>query len=85
MTLSIRNPEANALAERLAEFDHTSKTDAVIGALRAALKARLKAETPTQTAVRILAERGITLTETMRQPVDARAYHDLDHDLTGEP
>ena len=84
MTLSIRNPDADALARQLAEIDRTSITDAVVNALREAVKARIAKERPTETARRILAKHGITLTENMRKPVPPEAYHELDHDLAGE-
>ena len=40
MTLSIRNPEADALAKRLAKLDHTTIAEAVIAALKEAIAAR---------------------------------------------
>ncbi len=83
MTLSIRNPEADALARRLAEIDHTSITDAVMVALKEAINARIGRETPSQTAQRILAKRGLTF-RSNRKPLPQDSYHDLDHDLTGE-
>lgn len=82
MTLSIRSPEADALARRLAEIDHTSITDAVTVALREAINARIRRETPSQTAQRILATRGLAFRPD-RKPLPQSAYHDLDHDLTG--
>jgi antitoxin VapB len=81
MRLSIRNPEADALAKRLAKLDDTTVTAAVIAALKEAIAARLRRETPTETARRILAEHGLWFPNN-RRPVPPRAYHDLDHDLT---
>jgi antitoxin VapB len=83
MTLSIRNPEADALARRLAEIDRTSITDAVVVALREAISARIRQETPSQTAQRILAKRGLAFRPD-RRPAPADAYHDLDHGLTSK-
>lgn len=83
MTLGIRNPEADALARRLAEIDHTSITDAVVVALKEALNARLRRETPSQTAQHILEKRGLAFRRD-RKPAPPEAYHALDHDLTGE-
>lgn len=83
MTLSIRNSEADALARRLAQIDQTSITDAVVVALKEALDARIRRETPSETARRILARRGLALGKG-RQPVSPDAYHDLDHDLEGD-
>lgn len=79
MTLSIRNPEADALARRLAEIDHTNITDAVVIALKEAIRTRIQQETPSQTAQRILAKRGLAFRPN-RKPVPDSAYHDLDHD-----
>jgi antitoxin VapB len=83
VTLSIRNPEADLLAKRLARLDDTSITEAVIVALREALAARMKNETPQETARKILARRGLAFVEG-RRPVPPEAYHELDHDLLGE-
>lgn len=79
MTISIRNPEADALAKRLAKLDDTTVTDAVIAALREAIAARLRRESPTETARRLLARRGLSF-PVNRQPVPEDAYHELDHD-----
>ena len=67
MTLSIRNPEADALARRLAQLDETSITDAVVGALKEAIQKRIQ-------------RRGLAFAPG-RQPVGAEVWHDLDHDL----
>ncbi len=83
MTLSIRNPEADALAKRLAKLDDTTVTEAVIAALREAIAARLKREWPSETAQRILARHGLSFPKD-RRPVPPEAYHDLDHDLSGQ-
>lgn len=83
MTLSIRNAEADALARRLAKMDDTTVTEAVVVALREAIAARLNGESPTETARKILSRRGLRFSEN-RRPVPPEAYHDLDHDLTGE-
>ena len=81
MTLSIRHPQADALARRLAEMDGTSITDAVVAALKEAVGARTQRETPTETAQRILAKRGLAFRPN-RKPVPEDAWHELDHDLT---
>lgn len=81
MTLSIRHPQADALARRLAEMDGTSITDAVVAALKEAVSARTQRETPTETAQRILAKRGLAFRPN-RNPVPQEAWHELDHDLT---
>ncbi len=83
MTLSIRNPEADALAKRLAKLDDTTVTDAVIAALREAIAARARRESASETARKIIARHGLTLAKPRRR-VPRSAYTDLDHDLTGE-
>ena len=60
MTLSIRNPEADALAKRLAKLDGATVTEAVIAALREAIAARVKRESPSETARKILARHGLS-------------------------
>lgn len=81
MTLSIRNPQADALARRLAEIEGASITEAVVIALKEAVNARIRQETPSETARRILAKRGLAF-RSDRKPVPDEAYHELDHDLT---
>ncbi len=54
MTLSIRDPEADGLAKRLAKLDDTSITKAVIVALREAIAARTRREPAHETARKIL-------------------------------
>lgn len=83
MTLSIRNPEAETLAKRLAKLDGATVTDAVIAALREAIAARVKRESPSDTAQRILVRHGLSFPKD-RRPVPPEAYYDLDHDLAGE-
>lgn len=81
MTLSIRNPEADALARRLAQLDQTTITEAVVIALKEAIQKRVQKESPSQTARRLLARRGLAF-QPGRKPVDQVVWHELDHDLT---
>jgi antitoxin VapB len=83
MVLSIRNEEASMLARELAKIDHTTVTDAVIVALREAINVRLRREAPSETARKILAKRGLFFAPN-RKPVPPEAYHQLDHDLSGD-
>lgn len=83
MTLSIRNPEADALARRLAQIDQSSITDAAVVALKEAIRARVGKERPSETAQRLLARRGLAFAAE-RWPVPDEAYHDLDHDLAAD-
>ena len=82
MTISIRNPQADILARRLAEIDQTSITDAVVAALKEAIDSRMRRETPSETARRLLAQHKLAF-RPGRKPVPADAWHDLDSDLTG--
>ncbi len=83
MTLSIRNPKAEKLARDLAAYERTSITKLVLSALEDRERARARKETPGEIAERILARRGIFIAPGGK-PVPQSAYHDLDHDLTGE-
>jgi antitoxin VapB len=83
VTLSIRNPEADFLAKRLAKLDDSTITEAVIVALREAIAARIKREPAQETARKILERRGLAFVAN-RRPLPPEAYHELDHDLAGE-
>lgn len=83
MTLNIRNPEADALARRLAQIDQTSITEAVVVALKEALQSRIRQESPSETAKRLLARRGLAF-KPGRKPVPDIVWHELDHDIAGE-
>jgi antitoxin VapB len=83
VTLSIRNPEADRLAKRLAALDDTTITEAVIVALREAIVARTKRESARETARKILERRGLAFVAN-RRPLPREAYHELDHDLANE-
>lgn len=81
MTLSIRNPEADALARRLAAMEGREITEAVIVALREAIARRVASETPRETALRLLAKHGVKPKPEAAKPVDPQLYHALDGDI----
>ena len=83
VTLSIRNPEADRLAKRLAALNDTTVTEAVIVALREAIAARTRRESARETARKILERRGLAFVAN-RRPLPPEAYHEVDHDLAGE-
>ena len=83
MTINIRNPEADALARRLAQIDETSITEAVVAALKEAIQSRIQQESPSETAKRLLAKHGLAF-KPGRKPVPDSAWHDLDHDIAGD-
>ena len=68
MTLSIRNPEADALAKRLAKLEDTTITEAVVVVLREAIAARTRCESAQETARKIFARRGLSFPK-LRRPV----------------
>jgi antitoxin VapB len=61
MTLCIRNPEADALAKRLAKLDETTITEAVIRALQEAVASRTRREGAQEAARRIITEHGLKI------------------------
>ncbi|MES2861661.1 MAG: type II toxin-antitoxin system VapB family antitoxin [Pseudomonadota bacterium] len=83
MTLSIRSPEADRLARQLADIEKTTITEAVVIALKDAVRARKPRVDPIELAKTILARRGVVI-QPGQPPVSQSAYHDLDHDLTGD-
>lgn len=82
MTLSIRNPEADSLARRLAQLDRTTITEAIVIALKEAIQKRVQQETPSETARRLLEKRGLSF-QPDRKPVPDSVWHELDHDISG--
>jgi antitoxin VapB len=78
MTLNIRNPEADALARRLAEIESRPITEAVILALREAIARRLQQEDPRQTARDILARHGVRPMPGARIPLPDSVWDELD-------
>jgi len=82
MALSIRSPEADALARRLAQLDQSNITEAVVVALKEAIQRRVREERPSETARRLLARRGLAFRPD-RKPVPDDVWHELDHELLG--
>jgi hypothetical protein len=80
MVLSIRNKEADMLARKLASFEKTTVTEAVIIALKTALKPHMVRETPSETTERLLKKYGLTL-KPNQQPVPKSVFHDMHHGM----
>ncbi len=68
------------IGRRLAQLDETPITEAVVGALKEAIQKRIQRESPSETARRLLASRGLVFAPG-RRPVGAEVWHDLDHNL----
>jgi len=83
MTLSIRNRSVEDMARALARKRGVTITRVMEMALLAEIKRDRALETPSETAARILAKRGLSFPPG-RDPVPQSAYYDLDHDLTGD-
>jgi antitoxin VapB len=80
MVLSIRNKEADTLARKLASFEKTTVTEAVIIALKTALKPHMQKETPIETTERLLKKYSLTL-KPNQQPVPKSVFHDMHHGM----
>jgi antitoxin VapB len=78
MVLNIRNPEADALARKLAVAEKTTVTEAVINALRAKLKKHGAGEASKVSTEILLKRHGLSFPKN-RKPIPQSAYHDLDH------
>jgi antitoxin VapB len=83
MVLSIRNKEADTLARKLASFEKTTVTEAVIIALKTALKPHIIKESPIESAERLRKELGLTL-KPNQQPVPKSVFHDMHHGMYGD-
>lgn len=70
--------EIEELALRLAEVQGRDVNEVVADALRAALERRRRPETPSQTAARILNERGITPRPGASEPLPRDVYNELE-------
>lgn len=73
--------EIEELAHKLAALEGRDVNEAVADALRAALATRAMAETPSQTAARILKERGIAPRPGARDPLPREVYHEIEGEV----
>jgi antitoxin VapB len=81
MTIHIRNPQTSALVRRYAKQEGLSITDAVARATKLALREQASRETASETAQRILRERGIVLSPAASKPLDRSVYDDLEGNI----
>lgn len=71
--------EIEELARKLAEFDGRDVNVVVADALREALERKAgRPETPSQTAARILKERGLTPGPHAHRPLPRDVYHEIE-------
>ncbi len=84
MPINVNNPEADVLTRRFAAVAGVGITDAIVIAMKEALARRREAETPLETAARLRAQYGITLTDQMREPLPRKVYDDMWGDDFGD-
>ena len=81
---SVEDPERSGLSTVLVCYAIASILSgvafAVVGALKEAIQKRIQRESPSETARRLLASRGLVFAPG-RQPVGVEVWHDLDHNL----
>ncbi len=69
MPINVNNPEADALTRKFAQLAGVGITDAIVIAMREAIERRRGGETPRQTAARLRAKHGVTLSEGAEAPL----------------
>jgi len=77
MPINVNNPEADALTRKFAQLEGVGITDAIVIAMREAIQRRRGAETPRQTAARLRAKHGVTLSELARAPLPKEAFDEM--------
>ena len=81
MPINVNNAEADALTRKFAQLEGVGITDAIVIAMREAIERRRGAETPRQTAARLRAKHGVTLSEAAKAPLPKEAFDEM----WGEP
>jgi antitoxin VapB len=77
MTINITNSEADKLTRKFAKIAGVGLSEAVVIAMREAIERRRRSETPLQTAARLRAEFGVSLTERARQPLPRSVFDEM--------
>jgi antitoxin VapB len=77
MPINVNNPEADALTRKFAQMAGVGITDAIVIAMREAIDRRRGAETPRQTAARLRAKHGVTLTDEAKTPLPKEAFDEM--------
>ncbi|MET7247304.1 type II toxin-antitoxin system VapB family antitoxin [Methylobacterium sp. EM32] len=73
MTISVDNPEADALTRQFAELAGVGITEAIVIAMTEAIERR-RIETPREAAARLRAKHGVVLGQAARAPLPREAY-----------
>jgi antitoxin VapB len=77
MPINVNNPEADALTRKFAQLEGVGITEAIVIAMREAMERRRGAETPRQTAARLRAKYGVSLSEQGRAPLPKKAFDEM--------
>lgn len=77
MPINVNNPEADALTRKFAGMAGVGITEAIVIAMKEAIARRRAAETPLETAARLRAHYGITLSDEARKPLPKQVFDDM--------
>lgn len=77
MTINITNRDADKLTRKFAKIEGVGLSEAVVIAMREAIERRRRNETPLETAARLRAEFGISLTEEARKPLPRSVFDEM--------
>lgn len=77
MPINVNNREADLLTRKFAQMAGVGITDAIVIAMKEALARRREAETPLETAARLRAQYGITLSDATRKALPREVYDEM--------
>jgi antitoxin VapB len=77
MTINITNRDADKLTRKFAKIEGVGLSEAVVIAMREAIERRRRNETPLETAARLRAEFGISLTEQARKSLPRSVFDEM--------
>jgi antitoxin VapB len=77
MPLNVNNREADALTRKFAGMIGVGITDAIVIAMKEAIARRRAAETPLETAARLRAQYGVTLSDDARKPLPRQIFDEM--------
>ena len=83
MAMEVTDPEAAALTRAFAAMTGVGISDAIVIAMREAIARRRLAETPQETAARLRAEFGISLSDPMWTPLPREVYDEMSGETRG--